>query len=737
MLYSVRMVKRASIGIIVWALLVGSLTGCGSSDTQVVSTGEPIASDPVPVDVVETQPNRIVFVNTNDEGNENIFIMDEDGSNVVQLTNNDGVTSFPAWSPDGEQIVFNSTFDPNQDIHIMDADGSNVRRLIVSYDDEFEPTWSPNGEKIAFTASRYRWLESDEWFEIYVMDADGSNTLRLTVNDDLDYVPDWSPDGEYIAFASNRDGNIDIFVMDADGTNLRQLTTDDSWDSFPDWSPDREQIAFHSDRTGNFEIFVMDADGSNVRQLTTSDGFDALHPAWSPDEKKIAFTKQNDSYAEIFVMDADGSNLKQITTGGGGIPDWAPNNDTAPIITAKPLPKPEPVPEPQPIEEPEPVEVEEEFEIQCCERWSPQWSPDSQYIAYVSEAKQGSTRETECYPEDEFTGSVLDGLGTCSAGFTADRTLEIKILDIDYPPTNNYLGKGITRGVGITGPLFSDYWLGDSFTIYDLQWSPDGKKFAYTESCTDGCYGSMYWHTAVRIFTPAQFNAEGEQVTERKLRYVDMKTDCPVDASRCSTYESISPLWTGDGQHLVFTIGNAAMFGRAGGSGGGGLLNIVDADGSNARLLPLPAGEPFALAASPDGQYIAGTSDAGMFIMNINGSDVRIFENNDDTIIEDIPATWSIDGTKIIFNRITQPEDETQGSERTVMIMNVDGSNIRQITEEEFFTYQTNISPDRTTLAYTDLVDGSREIFLVDANGENRRQLTLSGRRDGWGSDDN
>ena len=101
MLYSVRMVKRASIGIIVWALLVGSLTGCGSSDTQVVSTGEPIASDPVPVDVVETQPNRIVFVNTNDEGNENIFIMDEDGSNVVQLTNNDGMNSHPAWSPDG------------------------------------------------------------------------------------------------------------------------------------------------------------------------------------------------------------------------------------------------------------------------------------------------------------------------------------------------------------------------------------------------------------------------------------------------------------------------------------------------------------------------------------------------------------------------------------------------------------------------------------------------------------
>ena len=62
------------------------------------------------------------------------------------------------------------------------------------------------------------------------------------------------------------------------------------------------------------------------------------------------------------------------------------------------------------------------------------------------------------------------------------------------------------------------------------------------------------------------------------------------------------------------------------------------------------------------------------------------------------------------------------------MIMNVDGSEMRQITEEEFLTYQTNISPDRTTIAYTDEVDGSSEIFLVDANGENRRQLTFSAK---------
>ena len=374
---------------------------------------------------------------------------------------------------------------------------------------------------------------------------------------------------------------------------------------------------------------------------------------------------------------------------------------------------------------PETVVVEEESEILCCERWSPQWSPDSQYIAYVSEAKQGSTRELECSPADGlFTGSVLDGLGICGSGFPADRTLEIRVLPFDDKPGNNSLGQPRTWDYGLSGPLFSDKWLGGSFTIYDLQWSPNGRRFAYTESCIDFCTGSMNWHTAVRIFTPAQFNSDGELLTEREFVYPDFKEEC---VSVCN-YESRFPLWTGDGEHLVFTIGNAAMFGGAGGSGGGGLLNIVDADGSNARLLPLPAGEPIALAASPDGQYITGISDAGMFVVNIDGSDVRIFENDDDNVISDIPYTWSVDGTKILFSRITQPEDETQDSERTVMIMNVDGSEMRQITEEEFFIYQTLISPDRSTIVYADEVNGFSEIFLVDADGENRRQLTFSAK---------
>ena len=392
-------------------------------------------------------------------------------------------------------------------------------------------------------------------------------------------------------------------------------------------------------------------------------------------------------------------------------------SEEVPIITPEPLPTPEPVPEPQP------VEIEEENEVSYLSRFSPQWSPDGKYIAYISESSEDSIPGAACFWELNYHywfDSVMSAKENLKEnedcivnGHLDEQTIEINVMNIDNPP-----------GFGITGPLYSEPFY-SGFTISDLQWSPDGKRFAYTEYC-DWCTGSMGWHTAVRIFTPAQWH-EGEPdpdgnsqdiFHEREFAYPELKSNCD---SGCF-YESARPLWTGDGQHLVFTIGNRDYWRY-----GGGLLNIVDADGSNTRLLPAPS-NPIAGAASPDGQYIAGSSAEGMFVVNIDGSDLRIFENDDDNVISDIPYTWSVDGTKILFSRITQPEDETQDSERTVMIMNVDGSEMRQITEEEFFMYQTLISPDRSTIVYADEVNGFSEIFLVDADGENRRQLTFSAK---------
>ena len=252
------------------------------------------------------QKAQIAFYSTRD-GNYEVYVMDTDGNNQRNLTNNPAGDDGPAWSPDGKMIAFGSTRDGNPGIYVMDADGNNPRRLTNNPADDWSPAWSPDGKMIAFTSQR------DGSSEIYAMDADGNNQRRLTNNPAHGGAPAWSPDGKMIAFYCGRDMNVDIYVMDADGNNQRRLTNSPPEDSLPAWSPDGKMIAFLSGRDGNGEIYVMDADGNNQRRLTNNPAAD-FHPAWSPDGKMIAFVSlRDDGNYEIYVMDADGNNQHRLT----------------------------------------------------------------------------------------------------------------------------------------------------------------------------------------------------------------------------------------------------------------------------------------------------------------------------------------------------------------------------------------------------------------------------------------
>jgi Tol biopolymer transport system component len=119
--------------------------------------------------------------------------MDADGSNIVRLTENEGIADTdPAWSPDGTRIAFFSTrSDPGQ-IFVMDADGSNVIPLAHTGEYCDEPAWSPDGARIAFVISAGERPSYQR--EIFVMDADGRNVTRLTADDNVwSYHPAWVP----------------------------------------------------------------------------------------------------------------------------------------------------------------------------------------------------------------------------------------------------------------------------------------------------------------------------------------------------------------------------------------------------------------------------------------------------------------------------------------------------------------------------------------------------------------
>ncbi|MEW5767698.1 MAG: T9SS type A sorting domain-containing protein [bacterium] len=273
------------------------------------------------------EAGKIAFVSDRD-GNAEIYVMNADGQDQSNLTNNLAEDRAPAISPDGYQIVFASYRSGNNyEIYLMTSSGLNPVRLTNNSADDNYPVFSPDGNYIAFESAR------DGNYEIYLMNINGSVQSNLTNNAFWDRHPTFSPDGTQIAFASMRDGDYEIWVMDVDGSNPTKLTNNLATDYYPAFGPDG-RIAFVSTRDGNEEIYVMNPDGSGQTRLTANPAHDR-YPCFSPDGSQITFATDRDGGGDrIYMMDSDGTGQVPLTVhpsdnydpywGTGRAPDTTP-----------------------------------------------------------------------------------------------------------------------------------------------------------------------------------------------------------------------------------------------------------------------------------------------------------------------------------------------------------------------------------------------------------------------------
>jgi Tol biopolymer transport system component len=266
----------------------------------------------------------IVFRAVGSDGSSQVYTIGPDGSGQRQLTDLDGDSFQPHWSPESNRIVFE--FDPANvvandfcNIATMNRNGGGLRILPLANGDQCEnsPTFSADGHRIFYDG-----FDGVSREAIFSMKLNGNDRRFVSDCQGTGVTdPEVSPDGTMISFTCFSDEGQALFDANIDGSGLRQLTPFSAQVGVKaDWSPDSQRIMFitavdEGQPDAQVNTWTIARDGSDLEAVTSypPGGTRAFGNSYSPDGQWILLRIEQDNLNALFKIRPGGTDLTQIT----------------------------------------------------------------------------------------------------------------------------------------------------------------------------------------------------------------------------------------------------------------------------------------------------------------------------------------------------------------------------------------------------------------------------------------
>ncbi len=268
--------------------------------------------------------SKIAFSATTDDRNREIFMCDFDGSNIKQITKNNTLSVEPVWVSDGDSIIYNYHGADSSNLMQYDLKTSLSRKLTQNGGINSSGALSPDGNTLAFILAR------NNQIDLYIRPTEGGPLKQLTNSKGIEASPRWNPDGTKLSFVSEAQDERPVLCVIApfEGGNAVEISgLVGSERVEPSWSADNK-LAYCAKVGGAYELRIakLSSDGkSGVMEgigVGDNNTFQGEAPSWAPDNRHVALTMSDG----IYVIDTWLGKKRRLVSGSGwiGQSNWSP-----------------------------------------------------------------------------------------------------------------------------------------------------------------------------------------------------------------------------------------------------------------------------------------------------------------------------------------------------------------------------------------------------------------------------